>query len=226
MYLAPVVMHRTDGTPFYQLALFVVCFDTNTIFVIDPEQAFNLLLAPIGIISTGVGPYALAFDPFLLEDAATNAVVPLDTAAGRERWALAVSLRLRGELHPVVRADDRPRPGRARGRFVPDRLHAGQADAAKGSMTMSRTRFFGLMAGALGFLAAGAAAIASCSQTPTNVPVRTFEQAQKVDVVCMQVNDNAGNTLTRPIPSPEAQCAAGGARTSTARRSPITSSRR
>jgi hypothetical protein len=82
VYLAPVVMHRADGTPFYQLELFVVCFDTDTIFVIDPEQAFNLLLAPIGIITTGVGPYALAFDPFSLEDAATNAVIPPDTRPG------------------------------------------------------------------------------------------------------------------------------------------------
>jgi hypothetical protein len=74
-------------------------------------------------------------------------------------------------------------------------------------MIMSRTRFFGLTAGALAFLAAGGAAIASCSQTPVNVPVRTFELAQRVDVVCMQVNDPAGNTLTGPTPFPEAQCA-------------------
>jgi hypothetical protein len=74
-------------------------------------------------------------------------------------------------------------------------------------MTMSRTRLFGLMAGTLAFLAAGGAAIASCSQTASNVAVRTFEQAQKVDVVCMKVNDSAGNSLTGPIPSPEAECA-------------------
>jgi hypothetical protein len=38
-------------------------------------------------------------------------------------------------------------------------------------------------------LAGGAAAVstASCSQTPVNVPVRTFERAQKMDVVCMRV---------------------------------------
>jgi hypothetical protein len=78
VYLAPVIMHRSDGTPFYQLELFVVCFDTNTLFVIDPEDAFNLLLSPIGIITTGGGPYALAFDPFSLQAAATNAVVPTD----------------------------------------------------------------------------------------------------------------------------------------------------
>jgi hypothetical protein len=72
---------------------------------------------------------------------------------------------------------------------------------------MSRTKFLGLVLGALGLLAAGGAAVASCAQTPTNVPVRTFELAQKVDVVCMQVNDNAGNSLPAPIPAPEDQCA-------------------
>ncbi|MEO6572505.1 MAG: hypothetical protein ABIP89_01610, partial [Polyangiaceae bacterium] len=28
---------------------------------------------------------------------------------------------------------------------------------------------------------------ASCAQTPTDVPVRTFDRPQKVDVVCMKV---------------------------------------
>jgi hypothetical protein len=82
VYLAPVIMHMADGTPHYQLELFVVCFDSSTIFVIDPDDAFNLLLSPIGIITTGAGPYAIAFDPFSLEDAATNAVVPPDTRQG------------------------------------------------------------------------------------------------------------------------------------------------
>jgi hypothetical protein len=46
-------------------------------------------------------------------------------------------------------------------------------------------------AGAVGV----AAAVASCAATPTNVPFRTFQQAQKVDVVCMAVNDAKGNPL-------------------------------
>ena len=47
---------------------------------------------------------------------------------------------------------------------------------------------------------------ASCSQTPTNVPVRTFEIAQKIDVVCMQVNDENGNAIPQPVPVAQDNC--------------------
>jgi hypothetical protein len=94
VYLAPIVVAGTDGKPHYQLALFVVCFDTSTIFAFDPEDAFHLLLTPlISPITTGAGPYALTFDPFSLEDAATGAPVPADPrqpaslALGRYRFA-------------------------------------------------------------------------------------------------------------------------------------------
>ena len=39
----------------------------------------------------------------------------------------------------------------------------------------------------------------SCSQTPTNVPIRTFEGAQKVAVVCMQVL-NVPDPAHGPVP--------------------------
>jgi hypothetical protein len=42
----------------------------------------------------------------------------------------------------------------------------------------------------LSLLALSASAVvstSSCSQTPTNVPIRTFEGAEKVAVVCLQV---------------------------------------
>lgn len=46
---------------------------------------------------------------------------------------------------------------------------------------------------------AGAAALgasaSSCATTPPNVPVRTFERAQKVDVVCLRVNQADGTPL-------------------------------
>ena len=74
-------------------------------------------------------------------------------------------------------------------------------------MTTSRIRLIGLTVAALAILAASGSAVASCAQTPTNIPVRTFELAQKVDVVCMQVNDDLGNPLAVPVPEPEAQCA-------------------
>jgi hypothetical protein len=64
-------------------------------------------------------------------------------------------------------------------------------------------RLLTALAGAVAALAAGAIVVssASCSQTPTNIPVRTFEQAQRVDFVCMAVNDVNGN----PLPSSKLQ---------------------
>jgi hypothetical protein len=50
----------------------------------------------------------------------------------------------------------------------------------------------------------------SCSQTPTNVPIRTFEGAQKVAVVCLQVLTTNGQALPPgqgAIPVPENNCA-------------------
>lgn len=50
--------------------------------------------------------------------------------------------------------------------------------------------------------ALGGAGLFACSQTPTSVPIRTFERAQKVDVICLQVfGDDA------PKPLPQESCA-------------------
>jgi hypothetical protein len=70
LYLAPVV--EKDGA--YALRVFAVCFDSATIFVYDPdaEQLEN-------VIRVGLGPFAMAFDPFNLDDVATHAQVPFDT---------------------------------------------------------------------------------------------------------------------------------------------------
>jgi hypothetical protein len=81
LYLAPVVMTFPDGKPHYVLRLFVVCFDTSTIFVFDPNELGNPAATPEALIYTGAGPYALAFDPFSMDDVATNAVVPVDNRA-------------------------------------------------------------------------------------------------------------------------------------------------
>ena len=73
---------------------------------------------------------------------------------------------------------------------------------------MNLVRIAGL-SGAAALLAGGVAvAVSSCSQTPTNVPVRTFEQAQRVDFVCMAVNDVNGNPLPAPQlqPLPQGNC--------------------
>jgi hypothetical protein len=72
LYLAPVV--ERDGA--YGLRVFAVCFDSATIFVYDPEteQVEN-------VIRVGLGPFAMAFDPFDMNDVATHAQVPYDPRA-------------------------------------------------------------------------------------------------------------------------------------------------
>src|SRR4051794_6860985 len=47
----------------------------------------------------------------------------------------------------------------------------------------------------------------SCGQTPTNVPIRTFEGAQKVAVVCLRVNDAKGVPLPSVEPVAQSNCA-------------------
>jgi hypothetical protein len=58
VYLAPIV----DAGGQYALRVFIVCFDSATIFVFDPEAGVIE-----NIIRVGQGPYAMAFDPFDLE---------------------------------------------------------------------------------------------------------------------------------------------------------------
>ncbi|MGH7296039.1 MAG: hypothetical protein ACRELB_13945, partial [Polyangiaceae bacterium] len=75
-------------------------------------------------------------------------------------------------------------------------------------MTTTRARYFALGAGVVALASAIGALSASCSQTPVNIPVRTFELAQRMDVVCVHVNDDSGNALPGPPqPVPENQCA-------------------
>lgn len=66
----------------------------------------------------------------------------------------------------------------------------------------------GAVLGAIGGVAG--MGMASCSATTTNNPLRSFQYAQKMDVVCLQVNGPdagapAGAIL--PVPQPQAQCA-------------------
>lgn len=68
----------------------------------------------------------------------------------------------------------------------------------------------GLLTGAAAALV-GAVTVAStsCSQTPTNIPVRTFQQAQRMDVVCIAVNKDDGTALPGDAltPLPADSCA-------------------
>lgn len=63
----------------------------------------------------------------------------------------------------------------------------------------------GLATGLLGMAFVGGAGT-SCQQTPTNVPLRTFERAQRLDVVCMRVLDDTGRPI-QPVPTVQTQCA-------------------
>jgi len=72
VYLAPIV--DRDGA--YALRVFVVCFDSATVFVYDPDVG-----ALDTVISVAPGPFAMAFDPFSFEDVARHVQVP---ETGRE----------------------------------------------------------------------------------------------------------------------------------------------
>ncbi len=58
-----------------------------------------------------------------------------------------------------------------------------------------------LVAGALGIMTT----LASCSATPTPVPVRTFERAGRMDVVCVKISE--GGVAVDPQPVAQANCA-------------------
>jgi hypothetical protein len=60
-----------------------------------------------------------------------------------------------------------------------------------------------LCVGAAGVAVAAALSVASCAQTPPNVITRTFQQPQKVDFVCLEV-DNPKNIQ----PKPQNECSA------------------
>ena len=77
-------------------------------------------------------------------------------------------------------------------------------------MTVRRVRILGVAAAALALVAAAVGAagtVASCAQTPPNVPLHTFQQAQRMDFVCMLVNDPNGNVLPAPTPVAASLCA-------------------
>ncbi|MBX3189406.1 MAG: hypothetical protein KF819_20450 [Labilithrix sp.] len=87
LYLAPVV--EPDGA--YGLRVFAVCFDSATVFVFDPET-----MTLENVIRVGLGPFAMAFDPFDLEDVALHRQVPMDpreagTGLRRYRFAYVAS---------------------------------------------------------------------------------------------------------------------------------------
>ena len=73
VYLAPIVNLQHQ----YELRVFVVNFDSNTISVYDPDPSRSNL-ALVDTIYVGPGPFAMAFDPFSMDDVARNATDGLD----------------------------------------------------------------------------------------------------------------------------------------------------
>jgi YVTN family beta-propeller protein len=67
VYVAPII----DANGTYQLRVFVVCFDANTVDVVNPDT--GIVEANITV---GEGPFALTFDPFTTADLAMQATVP------------------------------------------------------------------------------------------------------------------------------------------------------
>jgi hypothetical protein len=106
VFLAPVV--ERDGA--YALRVFVVCFDSATLFVYDPEseQLEN-------VIRVGLGPFAMAFDPFSFEDVATHAQVPFDpreAGRGLRRYRFAYLASFTNSFVQVIDLDN-AQPNRA-----------------------------------------------------------------------------------------------------------------
>jgi hypothetical protein len=98
--LAPVV--ERDGA--YGLRVFAVCFDAATVFVYNPdtEQVEN-------IIRVGLGPFAMAFDPFDMVDVASHAQVPFDprtAGSGLRRYRFAYLASFTNSFVQVLDLDD------------------------------------------------------------------------------------------------------------------------
>jgi hypothetical protein len=101
VYLAPIV--NAQGN--YELRVFVVCYDSNTVYVLDPNDLVAGVFLPLGVIPTGQGPYALAFDHFSLEDVAYGN--PVKTAAnGLKRYRYMYVASFRQSYVQVVDLDE------------------------------------------------------------------------------------------------------------------------
>ena len=80
VYLAPIV----DASGNLALRVFVVCFDSNEVVVYNPD-------APgiESVIAVGPGPFAMAFDPFSIQDVATHSPAPLEDQNGIKPYRFA-----------------------------------------------------------------------------------------------------------------------------------------
>jgi len=74
--LAPII----DSQGNFHMEVFVVCFDSNQVLMYDPDQ--NPSQAQLIRMPVGLGPFALAFDPFDFDAAARGDAAPAPTVDG------------------------------------------------------------------------------------------------------------------------------------------------
>jgi hypothetical protein len=67
VYLAPII----SASGQLQLRVFVVNYDSSTIQIIDPNDPD---LALVDTLYVGAGPFAMAFDPFTLDDVVASSL--------------------------------------------------------------------------------------------------------------------------------------------------------
>ena len=204
VYVAPIVNPQGN----FEVRVFIVNFDSSTISVYDPNcgaassSTSCLNLALIDTIYVGPGPFAMAFDPFTLDEVAKNAHVESDkdrqTDPTLRRYRFGYVASFTESYVQVINLNQFTADVRER------RLHARQSDAAEGFVGMRNLPTMGLALAALAVAAAVSGS--SCSQTPTNVPIRTFEGAQRVAVVCLQVL-NVPNPTLGAVPVTQDNCA-------------------
>jgi hypothetical protein len=134
LYLAPIV--DVDGT--YAMRLFVVCFDSATLWIIDPDaDAFGAIEATIRV---GAGPFAMAFDPFDIRDVAARALAPTDArlypgAKGTvRRYRFAYIASFTNSYVQLIDLDDaQPVPEGSFGTFETVVFNLGDIQVPKGS---------------------------------------------------------------------------------------------
>jgi hypothetical protein len=103
VYVAPIV--NTAGQ--YAVRVFIVNFDSASVQIYNPDSS---RLADIDTIYVGPGPFAMAFDPFSLDEMANNRPVPPDprqTAVGLNTYRFAYVASFTQSFVQVIDLDSR-----------------------------------------------------------------------------------------------------------------------
>ncbi len=99
VYVAPIVDAAGGGA--LSVRVFIVCFDSSTVFVYDPDAQ-----AVENVIYVGPGPFAMAFDPFTTDAMAIHAADGVtDTALGLRPYRFAYVASFRDSFVQVIDLD-------------------------------------------------------------------------------------------------------------------------